>query len=360
MEMAGRGFSGSYRFGYQGSEKDNEVSGDGNSYTTEFRQLDPRLGRWFSVDPVFQPWQSPYSSMDNDPINLNDPMGDEAVKDGDKGKSLGENHEENTPKGNSEINYNPHGGKPRLEGGSKKNEINSPDNLKNENLNVNRFSVGNKITVSGDFEDKQKNTDPTWWKKMWKKIEDGCDYRKHASSARKHKWKAFIQSLPTFKPIHWPKWEIVKSTETETKTKTVRFSVNKIKHGNTNRAGGLFSRTLNLPSVRIGDFRDWKGKKLDSYLDDAEKSGFTYGTLGGRTKANDAGGTNTYNMFLDAGVLNTTFPAIIPSNNSVVSGTVTQTAASNCFDVCRGYQLRFTLTYTTIETKTRWKIQRKD
>ena len=66
--MAGRGFSGSYRFGYQGSEKDNEVSGDGNSYTTEFRQLDPRLGRWFSVDPEFFPWQSPYTSMDNNPI----------------------------------------------------------------------------------------------------------------------------------------------------------------------------------------------------------------------------------------------------------------------------------------------------
>jgi RHS repeat-associated protein len=75
MEMAGRGFHGDYRFGYQGSEKDNEVSGDGNSYTTEFRQLDPRLGRWFSVDPVFQPWQTPYCSMDNDPINLNDPLG---------------------------------------------------------------------------------------------------------------------------------------------------------------------------------------------------------------------------------------------------------------------------------------------
>ncbi len=75
MEMAGRGFSGSYRFGYQGSEKDNEVSGEGNSYTTEFRQLDPRLGRWFSVDPVFQPWQSPYTSMDNNPIGLNDVSG---------------------------------------------------------------------------------------------------------------------------------------------------------------------------------------------------------------------------------------------------------------------------------------------
>ncbi len=89
MEMAGRGFSGSYRFGYQGSEKDNEVSGDGNSYTTEFRQLDPRLGRWFSVDPVFQPWQSPYTSMDNNPIGLNDPSGlltgdgDITLRDGD-------------------------------------------------------------------------------------------------------------------------------------------------------------------------------------------------------------------------------------------------------------------------------------
>ena len=39
-----------YRFGYQGSEKDNEFKGDGNSYTTEFRQLDPRLGRWITCD----------------------------------------------------------------------------------------------------------------------------------------------------------------------------------------------------------------------------------------------------------------------------------------------------------------------
>ena len=57
---------------------DNEVKGEGNHYTTEFRQLDPRLGRWFSVDPraAEQPWQSPYCSMGNNPINLNDPLGD--------------------------------------------------------------------------------------------------------------------------------------------------------------------------------------------------------------------------------------------------------------------------------------------
>jgi RHS repeat-associated protein len=94
MEMAGRGFSGSYRFGYQGSEKDNEVSGDGNTYTTEFRQLDPRLGRWFSVDPVFQPWQSPYTSMDNNPIGLNDPKGDVVPENAPKNAKEGDVHTE--------------------------------------------------------------------------------------------------------------------------------------------------------------------------------------------------------------------------------------------------------------------------
>ena len=73
--MEGRGFKGIYRYGYQGSEKDNEISGDGSSYTTQFRQLDPPLGRWMAPDPVFQPWQSPYTSMDNNPIGLIDPKG---------------------------------------------------------------------------------------------------------------------------------------------------------------------------------------------------------------------------------------------------------------------------------------------
>jgi RHS repeat-associated protein len=67
-----------FRYGYQGSEMDNEVKNGGNSYTTFFRQLDPRLGRWLSLDPKISsmPWQSPYCSMDNKPIWLNDPLGD--------------------------------------------------------------------------------------------------------------------------------------------------------------------------------------------------------------------------------------------------------------------------------------------
>ena len=88
VELDGRTVSGGYRFGFQGSEKDNEFKGDGNSYTTEFRQYDPRIGRWLSVDPLMAkfPWQSPYVAFDNNPIYYNDPRG-LAAQDGDDPKS---------------------------------------------------------------------------------------------------------------------------------------------------------------------------------------------------------------------------------------------------------------------------------
>ncbi len=69
------------RYGYNIMEKDNEVSGLGNSYTTEFRQYDPRLGHWKSLDPLMAkfPWQSPYCAMNNNPISLVDPTGQAAT-----------------------------------------------------------------------------------------------------------------------------------------------------------------------------------------------------------------------------------------------------------------------------------------
>jgi len=68
-----------YRFTFQGQEGDSEVKGEGNSYTTEFRQLDPRLGRWLSIDPMSEkfPHQSPYAAFDNNPLNIIDPNGAE-------------------------------------------------------------------------------------------------------------------------------------------------------------------------------------------------------------------------------------------------------------------------------------------
>jgi RHS repeat-associated protein len=64
-----------YRFGFQGCEADDQVKGDGNSYTTYFRQLDSRLGRWLSIDPIVHHDFSPYNSFDNNPILKTDPNG---------------------------------------------------------------------------------------------------------------------------------------------------------------------------------------------------------------------------------------------------------------------------------------------
>ena len=49
-EMEGRTYSeATYRYGFGGQEKDDEVSGSGNSYTAAFWQYDARLGRSWSV-----------------------------------------------------------------------------------------------------------------------------------------------------------------------------------------------------------------------------------------------------------------------------------------------------------------------
>ena len=71
MELDGRTVSGGYRFGYQSSEKDNEFKGDGNSYTTEFRQCDPSLGRWLIRDALESKYSflSPYNFVSNNPTN---------------------------------------------------------------------------------------------------------------------------------------------------------------------------------------------------------------------------------------------------------------------------------------------------
>ena len=78
MLMPGRRLSlNGYRFGFNsGSEKDNEVYGVGNLYTTEWRELDPRLGgRWWSKDRIVKPWESPYIGFANNPIYFSDPLG---------------------------------------------------------------------------------------------------------------------------------------------------------------------------------------------------------------------------------------------------------------------------------------------
>jgi RHS repeat-associated protein len=65
----------SYKFGYQGSEKEDLLGK--NKYYTHFRGLDGDIARWKQVDPLTSqfPWQTPYNSMDNNPIFKTDVKG---------------------------------------------------------------------------------------------------------------------------------------------------------------------------------------------------------------------------------------------------------------------------------------------
>ncbi|MFB6307338.1 MAG: RHS repeat domain-containing protein, partial [Flavobacteriales bacterium] len=79
-----------YRYGFQGQEKDDEVKGKGNSYSTKFRQYDPRAGRWFSVDFKRKPNESPYAVYSNNPIWFIDPLGLDTVEVFNEGEKEGE------------------------------------------------------------------------------------------------------------------------------------------------------------------------------------------------------------------------------------------------------------------------------
>jgi RHS repeat-associated protein len=72
MQMPGRhGAEGDYRYGFQGQEKDDEVKGEGNSVNYKYRMHDPRIGRFFAVDPLAPkyPWYTPYQFSGNKVIN---------------------------------------------------------------------------------------------------------------------------------------------------------------------------------------------------------------------------------------------------------------------------------------------------
>jgi RHS repeat-associated protein len=65
-----------YRFGFNGQEMNNEVKGLGNSYTAMFWEYDSRIGRRWNLDPKPTPGISEYSVFNNNPILLNDVLGD--------------------------------------------------------------------------------------------------------------------------------------------------------------------------------------------------------------------------------------------------------------------------------------------
>jgi RHS repeat-associated protein len=81
MQMPGRTFSSeSYRYGFNGQEKSDEIAGFGNHTTAEFWEYDPRIGRRWNADPAVKDYESPYASFSNNPIWFSDENGADTVK----------------------------------------------------------------------------------------------------------------------------------------------------------------------------------------------------------------------------------------------------------------------------------------
>ena len=86
--------SSEYKYGFNGMEKDDEISGEGNSYDFGARMYNPRIGRWMSVDAfTFEfPSESPYIFVGNSPLMFIDVGGNykivvtQAAKDANGGE----------------------------------------------------------------------------------------------------------------------------------------------------------------------------------------------------------------------------------------------------------------------------------
>lgn len=76
--------TGRYRYGFQGQEHDDEIKGNGNSVNYKYRMHDPRIGRFFAIDPLagkYPKW-TPYSFSGNQVIVTTELEGLEPEVDG--------------------------------------------------------------------------------------------------------------------------------------------------------------------------------------------------------------------------------------------------------------------------------------
>jgi len=70
-----------YRFGFNRQEQTHEVYGEDNLYSTYYRDYDPRISRWISIDPEFKKYSniSPYCSFIGNPLYYVDIKGDDII-----------------------------------------------------------------------------------------------------------------------------------------------------------------------------------------------------------------------------------------------------------------------------------------
>ena len=83
FQLKEKSCAGDYRYGFQGQEKDDEIKGSsGSSVNYKYRMHDPRIGRFFSRDPLEAEfsWNSPYSFSENRVIDAIELEGLEAYQ----------------------------------------------------------------------------------------------------------------------------------------------------------------------------------------------------------------------------------------------------------------------------------------
>ena len=92
VELDGRTVSAGYRYGFQNQEKDDEIKGEGNSVNYTFRMHDSRLGRFFTIDPLFMkyPSNSSFSFSENNVIACVELEGAEKYWSADGKRYLGQ------------------------------------------------------------------------------------------------------------------------------------------------------------------------------------------------------------------------------------------------------------------------------
>jgi len=138
-----------YRFGFNGQEKVDEISGAGNHNTALFWEYDTRLGRRWNIDPVVKPWQSPYSGLDNNPIWKADPLGDKAEFKDDQAKKDFDAAHEKVKNRISDLNTQINGYNDKLKGGTLTNrEAKKVEKQKNQA----EETLSNWNKLNNDFE----------------------------------------------------------------------------------------------------------------------------------------------------------------------------------------------------------------
>ena len=137
----------SFRYGFNGQERDDDVEGKGDLNTAMFWEYDTRLGRRWNLDPVPNAFASNYSAFLDNPLWRNDVLGNKGNDEFDLDKTTGKITKV-SDKGGDKVDYYNVGSKDS-KGQFKTEQVITIDRLQGGgNINSFRFKEDAKGTLS--------------------------------------------------------------------------------------------------------------------------------------------------------------------------------------------------------------------